>query len=55
MTMFLDWGALHSSRFALRASLVILLSMILLHAIIFKMKARTDMGMEFLDLPKSDS
>jgi hypothetical protein len=40
MTMFLNWGALHSFRLALRASLVILLSMILLHVIIFKMKTR---------------
>ena len=40
MTMFSNCGALCASRLALRASLVILLSIILLHAIISKMKAR---------------
>jgi len=40
MTMFLNCGALRSLRLALRASVVILVSIILLHAIISKMKAR---------------
>ena len=40
MTMFLNCNALRSLRLALRASLVILESMILLHAIISRMKAR---------------
>jgi hypothetical protein len=40
MTMFLNCNALRSLRLALRASLVMLLSMILLHAIVSKMKAR---------------
>jgi len=40
MTMFLNCNALRSLRLALRASLVILVSIILLHAIISRMKAR---------------
>jgi hypothetical protein len=40
MTMFLNCGALRSFRLALRASLVILVFIILLHAIISCMKAR---------------
>jgi hypothetical protein len=38
--MLLNCGALRWLRLALRASLVILVSIILLHAIISKMKAR---------------
>jgi len=55
MTMFLNCDALRSLRLALQASLVILLSMILLHAIIFKMKTRMVGGWNFRELPKSDS
>jgi len=40
MTMFLNCGALRWLRLSLRASLVILVSMILLHTIISRMKAR---------------
>jgi len=42
MTMFLNCNALGSLRLALRASLVILVSIILLHAIISKMKGAWD-------------
>jgi hypothetical protein len=55
MTMFLNWGALHSFRLAFRTSLVILLSMILLDAIIFKMKTRMVRKWNFRELSKSDS
>jgi hypothetical protein len=40
MTMFSNCGALRSLRLALRASLAILVFIILLHAIISRMKAR---------------
>jgi hypothetical protein len=55
MTMLLNCGEPRSLRLALRASLVILFSMILLHAIIFKMKTRMVWGWNFRELPKSGS
>jgi hypothetical protein len=55
MTMLLNCGELRLLRLARRASPLMLLSMILLHAIIFKMKARMVWGWNFRELPKSDS
>jgi len=55
MTMFLNCGALRSLRLALRASLVILVSIILLHAIISRMKARIGKDWIPLTMLKIDS
>lgn len=52
MTMFLDCGALRSLRLAFGASLVILLSMILLRAIISKIEGAPGKGIGFADYSK---